>query len=170
MREVRTFTGPAGGLKIERQATGRQVIVGLAAVFYRETDPGTRFELGDGIFERVGRYAFDKFLRSNADAVGLFNHDAGSVLGRRSAGTLRLLVTLTGLRYEIAVPDTQLGRDLATSIARGDIVGSSFAFEPVRVSWAQEGPLLWRTLDELRLYDVGPVTFPAYEATSAGVG
>src|SRR5688572_16918348 len=62
------------------------------------------------------------------DARALFNHDPNMLLGRAGAGTLRLSTDARGLRYEIDIPDTTVGRDVATSIARGDLAGSSFAF------------------------------------------
>ena len=55
-------------------------------------------------------------------------------------------------------------------IRRGDVSGSSFAFRISDERWSKEGG------DEIReiagvdpLFDVGPVTFPAYDATSTGL-
>ena len=74
------------------------------------------------------------------------------------------------LGFEIFPPDTQWARDLIVSIQRGDVDASSFGFEVVRDKWSQDdGGLVTRQLIEVKLYDVGPVTFPAYPQTSAEV-
>jgi len=99
----------------------------------------------------------------------LLNHAPDNILGRTAAGTLRLTTDDVGLRYEIAVPDTAVGRDLAASIGRGDITGSSFSFTVLAEERVNEPNRQLRIVKDVELFDVGPVTFPAYEATSAGV-
>ncbi|MBP7638133.1 MAG: HK97 family phage prohead protease [Kiritimatiellae bacterium] len=147
-------------------------IVGYAAVFYDGTER-TQFQVYPGLVERIMPTAFDEALKSD-DIRALFNHDRAAVLGRMAAGTLTLTTDKTGLRYEIDIPDTTLGRDLAVSLARGDITGSSFGFnirgpDGQKVWETPDGKTYVRELVNVKLYDVGPVTFPAYEATSAGV-
>lgn len=144
------------------------LIVGYAAVFFRANDPGTQYQIWDDFVERVMAGCFDRALKED-DCRALMNHDANLVLGRTSASTCRLSIDGTGLRYEIDPPDTQAGRDLLTSLERGDISGSSFTFEPDVTNWRQEGDMVIRQLESVRLFDVGPVTFPAYESTSAGL-
>ena len=53
----------------------------------------------------------------------LFNHERGALLGRTCSGTLRLSEDGTGLRYEIDLPDTTVGRDVAALLERGDLTG-----------------------------------------------
>lgn len=154
---------------VQRNESGPNKIVGYAAVFYREGQPGTEFRLWDDFYERIARGAFDRAISEKHDARGLFNHDMNHVLGRSSAGTLAYSADEVGLRYEIELPDTSTARDLLTSIERGDITGSSFAFIPSRTTWTEDEDRVIRTIEDLDLYDVGPVTFPAYEATSTGV-
>ncbi len=110
--------------------------------------------------------AFDRAIRED-DVRGLFNHSPDMVLGRTKAKTMRLSVDAMGLAYEIDAPDTQVGRDLVESLRRGDIDGSSFSFTTTDEEWRKEGGVQVRLLKGVALYDVGPVTFPAYEATSA---
>ena len=156
-------------VNIERRDNGRPVLAGYAAVFYRENDPGTEYQLMPGLRERIARSAFDSALANSDDARGLYNHNPDWLLGRRSAGTLRLSVDDNGLRYEIDPPDTQMGRDVVTSIERGDLTGSSFAFFIRRASWIEgdEGDV--RQVEDVELVDVGPVTYPAYEASTTGL-
>lgn len=159
-----------GTVRIEKRADGTPQIVGYGAVFYRANDPGTEYELWRNVVERVASQAFASALSRPDDVRGLFNHDPNFVLGRSAAGTMRLSVDERGLRYEIDPPDTQQARDLMASIERGDITGSSFSFSVNKESWSTpaDGGLEVRTIEDVTLYDVGPVTFPAYEATTTG--
>lgn len=143
------------------------LLVGYAAVFFREDDPATQYELRPGLVERIERGAFARAIVEGHDVRALFNHDANQVLGR-VPDTLSLVEDAIGLRYTIVLPDTQLGRDLAALVARGDITGSSFSFmvRAKRDDKLVDGTRVWTLLD-VDLYDVGPVTFPAYEATTA---
>jgi HK97 family phage prohead protease len=159
-----------GACTIETRDDGKPRIVGYGSVFFRADDPGTQYELFPKVLERVSPKAFDLALQRKDDARGLFNHDPSHVLGRLSAGTLRLSVDSRGLRYEIDPPDTQSGRDVVELIRRGDISGSSFSFSVDKQSWEEraDGTEI-RTIEAVTLYDVGPVTFPAYEAASTAV-
>lgn len=153
---------------IEEREDGTRKIVGYGAVFYRAGDRGTEYELWSDTVEHVGRNAFDNAIKQD-DVRGLFNHDPSVVLGRTTAGTMRLSVDERGLRYEVDLPDTTAAKDVAASIKRGDITGSSFSFSVVKESWQQGKERTIRTLEELRLHDVGPVTFPAYESSTTGL-
>ena len=154
-------------VSIERRADGPAMIVGYASVFYDGT-PETEYQLWDGYVERIMPGAFDRAIRED-DVRGLFNHDPDHLLGRTLAETLRLSVDQRGLRYEIEPPDTQLGRDLVASIERGDLTGSSFAFTVTDEVWRVVEEVHIREIEGVRLYDVGPVTYPAYEATTTGL-
>ena len=142
---------------------GGNTLVGHAAVFNSETVIAGMFR------EQIAPRAFRKSIKEN-DVRALFNHDPAVVLGRNRAGTLRLREDDIGLSYEIDLPDTQAARDLWTLIDRGDISQSSFAFETVKELRTEPdsdaGELLpLFTVKEARLWDVSPVTYPAYETT-----
>lgn len=150
----------------------------MAAVYYNSADPaGTQYQLWDNVFERILPGAFDKAITRD-DVRGLQNHDPRLLLGRSKSKTLSLSLTSDGLRYEIIPPNTTAGRDTIESLSRGDIDGSSFAFAITRggVEWTQEVvdvrgaqvTLDIRNIKDVSLYDVGPVTYPAYTATSSG--
>lgn len=150
-----------------RAAGEGKTISGYAAVFYREGAPETEYRLWDDLVERIMPGAFSRALAEQHDARALFNHDPDNLLGRVSSGTCRLSIDGTGLAYSIDPPDTQCGRDTVTSIDRGDLSGSSFAFIPRKVTWMEVDDLLIRQIEDVDLLDVGPVTYPAYEGTSA---
>lgn len=122
--------------------------------------------------EIIAPGAFDGVLQQ--DVRALFNHNPDHVLGRSRAGqgTVRLFTDETGLGFEIDVPDTQLGRDLATSVERGDIDQNSFAFRIAQDGdkWVEEGGVITRTIRRVaELFDVSLVTYPAYPDTSVAV-
>jgi HK97 family phage prohead protease len=90
------------------------------------------------------------------------------VLGRESAGTLTLTEDANGLRSVIDLPDTQLGRDLAISVERGDIREQSFCFTVAADRWEEDHDkkVITRTILEVKeLIDISPVTYPAYPDT-----
>lgn len=165
----RRITNGGQACRLETRADGGKTAIGYGAVFYREGDSGTEYPLGKGVAERVDARAFDAAIQRGDDVRALFNHEPDHLLGRSASGTLRLSVDESGLRYEIDLPDTQAGRDVATSIERGDLSGSSFSFNVERADWSEENGRDIRTIKSVRLFDVGPVTFPAYAATSAAL-
>jgi HK97 family phage prohead protease len=83
--------------------------------------------------------------------------------------TASLFIDQTGLRYTCDPPDTQMTRHVLESIRSGNVTGSSFSFLVTDVTWAEEGDLAVREIRGVELFDVGPVTFPAYSGTTAQV-
>jgi HK97 family phage prohead protease len=143
-------------------------IRGYAAVFYNGK-PETEFKLFDDMIERIMPGAFDDVLANKPDVRGLFNHDPDHVLGRTSAGTMTLSVDDKGLAYRIMLGDTNIARDVGKHVERGDIDGSSFAFQVQSQEFRTEDGIDIREITKVEpLFDVGPVTFPAYEGTAAG--
>jgi HK97 family phage prohead protease len=145
-----------------RESGNGMTFVGYAAVFDSPSEPLP-------FIERIARGAFQRSLKSRNEVKLLWNHDMGSVLGSLRAGTLRLVEDVRGLRVEADLPDTQLGRDTATLLRRGDITSMSFGFSVPAGgdSWNDSGTE--RTLRSVRLYEVSIVAMPAYQATEASV-
>jgi HK97 family phage prohead protease len=142
---------------------GKIQAAGYGAVFNKRSQ-----NLG-GFYEQIAPGAFAKTIQEQ-DVRALFNHDPNALLGRLSAGTLRLTEDGTGLAYEIDLPDTTTGRDVAAMLERRDLSGSSIGFKVVEQEAGlteQDFPL--RTLKQVSLRDVGPVTFPAYVDTDAAL-
>lgn len=165
-RQVRTLV--VKELRTVKEGETRK-IVGYAAVFNSNSE-----DLG-GWVERIAPGAFAKVLREKQDVRCLFNHDSNKVLGRTSSGTLKLEEDTKGLRFECTPPDTNEARDVITLIDRGDVNQCSFSFRtayPGGVEWIYPDypePAI-RTVKEVEtLYDVGPVSFPAYNETEVGL-
>ena len=125
-----------------------------------------------GFREKIAPGAFKKALKSS-DARALFNHDPNIILGRQSAGTLKLKEDEKGLLSEVNPPDTQYIRDVVLApMKRGDIKEMSFGFLVKTEEWKEEKEkeFVTRTIIEVdRLFDISPVTFPAYPDTSVAL-
>lgn len=152
--EIRSLVMP-----VERRATGDTVtVVGYAAVFNSTTDFGYFREV-------IAPGAFTETLKT-ADVRAYFDHDRGRVLGRKSAGTLRLHEDSRGLAVEIDLPDTTDGRDVRTLIERGDVSGMSFGFIVRKQQWDETVAPPLRMIQQVDLLEVSIVSEPAYADTS----
>lgn len=153
-------------LRVEERGEGsRPKIVGHAALFNTLSQ-----DLG-GFREQIAPGAFAESVMKD-DVRALWNHNPDHILGRNVAKTLTLSEDARGLLMEIDPPDTQLARDLMVSIKRGDVSQMSFAFsvKPNGQNWGKdEDGKVVRTLTNVRLYDVSPVTYPAYTQTDVAL-
>jgi HK97 family phage prohead protease len=138
-------------------------IVGYASVFDSESRDLGQFK------EIIKPGAFDRALVEEHDVRALVDHDPKMILGRSKSGTLRMLVDEVGLRVEIDPPDTSVGRDTIESIRRGDLDSMSFGFVVRNDHWREEEGQAIREINDLDLFDVSVVSFPAYEDTSVAV-
>jgi len=144
------------------------VIAGYGAVYDSPTTIGHRFR------EVVAPSAFTRTLKNGSDVRSYFNHDPSWPLARTQNETLTLVSDAHGLHYEVTLPDTQQARDLYALIERGDVSGSSFSFSVDRdgqevIPAEVDGELPTRVLRSLHLYELGPVSEPAYEETDVAV-
>lgn len=167
--ERRNLAGEIAAIGLETRA-GKTWIVGLAAVFYDGT-PATEFELWEGCRERIMETCFDRALAEKDDVRALVNHTPELILGRTSANTLDLWKNARGLAYRVDPPATSYAKNLISSLARGDISGSSFAFSAPGDGqlWRFEDGLVVRELRSVDLYDVCPCTYPAYKTSMSAV-
>lgn len=151
--------------------TGKQNSAGLfqghAAVFKQKAWVGDkRF----GFWEQVAPQAFDRALAEEHDVRFLVDHDPSKVLARTASGTMELNKDKQGLAVKAELADTSVGRDLAVLLERGDVSAMSFAFTVEDESWSsqKDGSEL-RTIEDVDLFDVSAVTFPAYPQTDAAL-
>ncbi len=158
--ERRFFTEPVAFEKRE-DGVDENVIEGYAAVFNKNSE-----DFG-GWHERIAPGAFSDVLKDNA--VALFNHDMNLVLGRNGVN-VSLTQDENGLKYKVQLPDTSLAKDLRELVKKGIIHQSSFAFTVAEQEWKHNDkqPSV-RTITRIkRLYDVSPVTSPAYPDATVG--
>lgn len=139
---------------------------GHAALFNTRTWIGSKRW---GFWESMETGSFTKTI-GEADVRMLFNHNPDLLLARNTAGTLRLAEDPIGLAVDADMAPTTCGRDLAISLERGDCTQMSFAFEMVTYEWtvADDGAD-WLRHKEVKLWDVSPVTYPAYTETDASL-
>jgi len=161
--ERRFFMAPVTIEKREDTDESKPAIIeGHAALYNQRTDLGW-FE------EEILPGAFDDVI--NDDVRCLFNHNPNYVLARSKGGqgTLTLTLDTEGLKYRYETPDRSYAKDLADAIDKGDVSQSSFAFRAKETIWVersdQEKDLRQIKKVEM-LYDVSPVTYPAYADTS----
>lgn len=150
----------------ETRAEGSEApkLVGYAAIFDVET------EMFPGYRETIAKGAFKRTLAEKADVRALVDHNPSKILGRSKAGTLDVREDAMGLKVAITPPDTQAGRDIITSVERGDVDQMSFAFpwsnlETQKITENEDGTFI-RILDDLDLLDVSIVTYAQYPETS----
>lgn len=159
MKEIRN-----NNLEVKATMPESRQVEGYALVFNSESN-----DLG-GFKEIIDSRALEGVI-DNSDVLCLLNHNEDKgVLARcnKGNGSLRLTVDERGLKYTFEAPKTALGDELLEGLRRGDITTSSFAFTVGSDSWEkrQDGTYL-RTINSIKqLYDVSPVYFPAYSATS----
>jgi HK97 family phage prohead protease len=147
-------------LPVSHRADGnKNTVAGYAATFGETADIGGYFR------EIIAPGAFSQSL-TTADVRAYYGHDRQRLLGRSSAGTLRLKEDAKGLAVEIDLPDTTDGRDVGELIARGDITGMSFGFIVTHDEWDMTGTVDTRTIHQVELLEVSVVSEPAYEGTS----
>ncbi|WP_446038816.1 HK97 family phage prohead protease [Streptomyces sp. SID1121] len=162
-KETRSLTAPA-----EVRAKGDGFTMRGYAYRFGELS----HDLG-GFRERIAPGAGMASLERN-DVVATFNHNVDGVLGRRSSGTLRVGEDDHGGWYEVDLPDTTTGRDLAELLKRGDVKGSSFTFRVGRGGQRRAGTdpetgLPIREITEMDVAELGPVLNPAYPTTDAAL-
>lgn len=133
----------------------------------------------EGLFlERTARGAFTKTMREQRDnVVSLFNHGMDFNIGDKVLGRVSdLREDDDAAVLEAPLFDTSYNRDLLPGIRSG-AYGSSFMFRVIRDEWNDDpGVSDWnprgipeRTIKEVRLFEAGPVTFPANPDATAGM-
>lgn len=143
---------------------GSGYLIGYASVFNEQTDIAGLFR------ESIAPGAFKEALERKDDTRVLFNHDPNLIIARSTNGTLEMVEDEKGLLCRIKLPNTTLGNDLRVLIDEGTISQMSFGFyiEKEERKGVVDG-LPWFEIQSVRLFDVAPVTYPAYEGTSIKV-
>lgn len=165
-----------------RAATENDASDGLGRLVVRFSPFDVWYEISswwEGDFlERTVRGAFKKTMREQRDQIrALFDHGYDPQIGNK------VLSTVDDLREDSDAAvlegdlfDTSYNRDLLPGL-QANVYGSSFRFRVIKEEWDDEpgtsdhNPkgLPERTITEIRLYEAGPVTFPANPAATAGV-
>lgn len=162
MDDIEIRTCPVGDLRVEARGVSR-VIRGYAIVFNRLSENLLFFR------EQIDPAAVDRTLKEKIDLRALVDHDHARILGRLSAGTLRVEKDGHGLQVEIDPPETTSGQDIMESIRRRDVTGMSFAFRTLKDLWDETTDPPTRTVLDMEVREVSVVTFPAYPQTEVAL-
>jgi uncharacterized protein len=174
-KTIHRLTLPLAKASIESRSEGDSpmLIEGYAAIYYLSTDPTTEYVIWDDMVERIMPGAFDGFLaEASLDCTCSPDHDDRQLLGRRSSGRLALSSDSRGLRYSVPYdgddPDHQR---IAAKIRRRDVIGSSLRFVAHEERWLRDADSdrVVREIVKADVYQLGPVTDPAYIGTTAEV-
>jgi len=158
--EKRTYK--SSDIGVEKREDDKRVIKGHAAIF-------NVVESGGWFREQVAPGAFKDSLKTD-DVRALWNHNTEIVLGRNKADTLKLWEDDKGLAVEIYPSDTEMVRGYLDMIERGDVSQMSFGFIVKKASWQEEeGQDDLRTIEQVELWEVSPVTFPFYKGTDVSL-
>jgi HK97 family phage prohead protease len=178
------------GGEVRASKSGNKMrIAGMAARYDVLSKPLPIGNSGKTFRERIQKRAFDSVLADpNLDCILNYQHDNDKILGRTTAGTLKLRGTDDGLAFDCTLPDTQLGHDTYQNISMGNLRDMSFAFELGErdQAWDEEEEaedekvlglrgrvakavkkIAVRTIKSFRkLHDLAVVVHPAYPGTS----
>jgi len=141
----------------------QEYVEGVGIVYDKEV------EIWQGFFEKIRSGALSDSLKDGSVKKSFFNHNPSFVLSTtESDPALELKDEADGLRFKSPIPDTTYGNDLRENLKRKNVRGASFSFDVDK-----EGEIItvdekgnWhREITKATLYEVGPVTNPAYEST-----
>lgn len=140
------------------------VVTGIAVPYNEWADIGGYFR------EQIKPGAFACKQPDNQFAYR--NHNWDDVLGSTQAGTLKFRDSAEGMRFEVELPDTSVGRDFAVLIQRGDVKGASIGFLVKANEWRfaeKKGEVDERIITEAEILEVSLTHIPAYSGTSASM-
>lgn len=162
--------------KDDEWGTAGRVLRGQFAVFNRWTEIDSWWE--GRFLERIAPGAFDRSLAECGDRVKvLYDHGHDPQLGNKPLGPYRTWSDGDAQWYDVDLIETSYNDDFIIPAARANLLGSSFRFAVVAEEWKEKPTkskanpmgLPERTIKDVDLYEFGPVTFPAYAESSAGM-
>jgi Escherichia/Staphylococcus phage prohead protease len=158
---------PLSTARAEVTADGN-TMTGYPVVYNQPTEIDSLWE---GTFtETIAPGALTKTLKERGDQVQvLFNHGLDPQLGDKPLGVPKVQrENTTGLYVEVELDHANtVQQEIVPRLRSGSLAGMSFRFQVVDEDWSDDGSE--RTIRELKLYEYGPVTFPAYQATTVGI-
>lgn len=168
--EIRSFSEERA---IPKVVEDTRIIEGYAVVFEKESRMMFDFWKGKKFIEVIKRGAITQDDIKRWDVKALAEHDRKKLLARsyNGVGSLTLTVDDYGVHYRFEAPNTVEGDTAIELIKRGDLFGSSFAYNTdeeknVKNSKLTEDSIL-REVEKIDfVYDVSVVTDPAYFGTN----
>jgi HK97 family phage prohead protease len=156
------------GAEVRAKVGGKPGIEGYGAVF------GEEYVLWDSptlrIVETIKQGTFKRAIDERQDVRCLFNHQPDNILGRTANNTMQMAEDTKGLRFDADFDmRTSIANNVRCFVERGDVTGCSFSFQVKKQTRTEvednEKLIVKREIEDVDLFDVGPVTYPAYEGT-----
>lgn len=159
--------------------TPGRVLSGRFAVWNEWTEIRSHYE--GHFLERVAPGAFDRSLVENADRIKiLYDHGQDPQLGNKPLGPWRSWRDAVGQRYEVDLIRADYNDGFIIPAADARQLGASFRFSvpsddaeawetPARATKWNPDRLRERTLLDLDIFEMGPVTFGAYRQAGQGL-
>lgn len=154
-----------------------RTLFGHFAVFNRWTEIDSMWE--GRFLERIAPGAFTRTFTENRDRIKvLYDHGKDPQLGNKPLGPItELNEDKQGAYYEVDLIETDYNDRFVIPAANAGLLGASFRFRVTSEEWneprsstkANPEKLPERTINEADVFEFGPVTFPAYDAATAGV-
>jgi HK97 family phage prohead protease len=174
-RSAARAEGPGQVVELPNAADGRT----LFGYFARFNEATIINDAREGHFvERVAPGAFSKTIAERRERIYVnYDHGKDPAIGRKPLGVLTSLhEDQNGGAFEVRLSDTSFNRDIA-AMARDSLLGASFAFQVTRDSWTQPrrgtpsnpDALPERIIKAVELYELGPVSVPAYPSARVGM-
>lgn len=168
--EIRSFSD-----KCAPSVEGR-TIEGYALIFNQESRVMFDWDKKRFFKEIIKPGAITQELINQSDIKALVEHDRSRMLARsyNGTGSLQLTIDDVGLKYRFEAPQTSDADYVIEMINRGNMFGSSFAYtanetEDVSYSKDSDGHLIREVKRIDGLFDVSPVSDPAYMQTKVSV-
>jgi HK97 family phage prohead protease len=145
---------------------------GYFCVFNRWTEISSWYE--GNFLESIAVGSADKTIREQGDRVRcLYDHGYDPTIGNKPLGPFEELKgDKTGVRYAVPLMETSYNQDFIVPAVSSvpAVLGASFRFRVIADTWnddpgvSEHNPkgLPERVITEFRLFEGGPVTFPAY--------
>lgn len=167
---------PGVEVRSQDDEAGPPILAGHFSMFNNWYEVDSLFE--GHFLERTLPGAFKRTFNNNRSEIrALFQHGQDPQIGDKVLGPIEVLEEdAKGARYEVPLLDTSYNRDLIPGLKAG-LYGSSFRFSVVQEDWDDHAPkaphnpkgLPERSISEAKVYEFGPVTFPASPSATAGV-
>lgn len=166
-REARTLEIEEIEFRAEGENSEQRFVEGLGVVYDKE------IEIWPGYREKIRKGAFKDALSSGNEIKSFFNHDRNQVLATtKSKPMLEITDTEQGLRFKAPIPPTTYGKDLEVNLKRKNVRGASFEFsvdDEGDIVTRDEHGVYHREIVKATIYEIGPVTNPAYPQTKVGL-
>lgn len=180
------YRGDDDGLELRTADATGATLVGHFTKFNRWYEVDSWLE--GRFLESVAPGAARKTIKENLSAVRVaFDHGYDPQIGDKPLGPIELLAEDDeGVAYEVPLLDTDYNRDFVLPALEGrlmdgrtvgSVLGASFRFRVTKDSWVMEpgrstsnpDGIPERTISEFRLFEFGPVVYPASPHATAGV-